>query len=193
MRLPGDDDAAPGGTGLPYAEMTPAGSTRPARRPAMTIAHTLKTFLEKEQVAYELVAHRHTATSLRSAGTAHVDPTRLAKAVLLEQDLEHSHYIVAVLPATHRLQLAEAGRSLNRKVHLATEDDAATLFEDCETGAIPALGSAYGIDTLVDESVLVQPQVYFEAGDHEHLVRMTTQDFLRVLGDCPHGHFAKPV
>jgi hypothetical protein len=34
-------------------------------------------------------------------------------------------------------------------------------------------------------------QVYFEAGDHEHLVRMATQDFVRVLGDCPHGHFAK--
>jgi Ala-tRNA(Pro) deacylase len=39
--------------------------------------------------------------------------------------------------------------------------------------------------------VFAQPQVYFEAGDHEHLVRMATQDFARVLGDCPHGHFAK--
>jgi Ala-tRNA(Pro) deacylase len=113
--------------------------------------------------------------------------------VLLEQDLEHSHFVVAVVPASHRLQLAEAGRRLGRKVHLATEDDAAMLFEDCETGAIPALGAAYGLDTIVEESLLLQPQVYIEAGDHEHLVRMTKQDFLRVLGDCPHGPIAKPA
>jgi Ala-tRNA(Pro) deacylase len=159
----------------------------------MTIAHTLKNFLDKEQVPYDLVAHRHTTTSLRSANTAHIDPARLAKAVLLEQDLEHSHFVVAVVPATHRLQLGEAGRRLGRKVHLATEDDAAMLFEDCETGAIPALGAAYGIDTIVEESLLAQPQVFVEAGDHEHLVRMAKQDFLRVLGDCPHGPIAKPA
>jgi prolyl-tRNA editing enzyme YbaK/EbsC (Cys-tRNA(Pro) deacylase) len=45
----------------------------------------------------------------------------------------------------------------------------------------------------VEESLLLQPQVYIEAGDHEHLVRMTKQDFLRVLGDCPHGPIAKPA
>ncbi|HSD54126.1 MAG TPA: YbaK/EbsC family protein [Burkholderiales bacterium] len=157
----------------------------------MTIAHTLKNFLDNEQVPYELVAHRHTATSLRSANTAHVDPARLAKAVLLEQDLERSHFVVAVVPASHRLQLGEVGRRLGCKVHLATEDDAATLFEDCETGAIPALGPAYGIDTIVEDSLLAQAQVYFEAGDHEHLVRMARRDFLRLLGDCPHGHIAK--
>jgi Ala-tRNA(Pro) deacylase len=157
----------------------------------MTIAHTLKNFLDSQQVPYELVAHRHTVTSLRSAGTAHVDPAQLAKAVLLEEDLEHSHYVVAVLPATRRLQLAEAGRNVGRKVHLATEDDAAMLFADCETGAIPALGAAYGLDTIIEDSLLAHPRVYFEAGDHEHLVHMTTKDFLRVLGDCPHGHFAK--
>ena len=157
----------------------------------MTIAHTLRNYLDGQHVSYELVAHRHTANSLRSAGTAHVDPVRVAKAVLLEEDLEHSHYVVAVLPAACRLQLADAGRRLGRKVHLATEEDAAALFADCETGAIPALAPAYGVDTIVDESLLGQPRVYFEAGDHEHLVRMATHDFLRLLGDCPRGHFAK--
>lgn len=157
----------------------------------MTIAHTLKRFLDGQRVPYELVAHRHTATSLRSAGTAHVDPGRVAKAVLLEEDLEHSHYVVAVLPASLRLQLGDAGRKLGRKVHLATENDAAMLFADCEPGAIPAVGPAYGVDTIVEDSVLDQSCVYFEAGDHEHLVRMATLDFLQVLGDSPHGHFAR--
>jgi Ala-tRNA(Pro) deacylase len=157
----------------------------------MTIAHTLKIYLDQQHTPYDLVAHRHTRTSLRAAGTAHIDPARLAKAVLLEQDHEHSHFVVAVVPASERLQLGEAGRRIGCKVHLATEDDAAMLFEDCETGAIPALGPAYGVDTLIEDSLLAQPHVYFEAGDHEYLVRMATPDFLRALGDCPHGHIVK--
>lgn len=157
----------------------------------MTIAHTLKDFLDSKQVPYALIAHRHTATSLRSAGTAHVDPACVAKAVLLEEDLEQRHYVMAVLPAACRLQLGDAGRQLGRKVHLATEADATVLFADCEAGAIPALGPAYGIDTIVEDRLLAEPQVYFEAGDHEHLVRMATPDFARALGDCPHGCFAK--
>jgi Ala-tRNA(Pro) deacylase len=159
----------------------------------MAIAHTLKSCLEQERVPYEVIAHRHTATSLRAAETAHIAADRLAKAVLLEEDLEHSHYVMAVLPASHRVLLAAVGRRIGRKVHLATEEDAAGLFEDCEAGAIPAVGPAYGVETVVDDSLMAQPELYFEAGDHEHLVRMKTEDFMRVLGDCPHGRFGKPA
>jgi Ala-tRNA(Pro) deacylase len=159
----------------------------------MTIAHTLKSFLDNQHVPYELVPHGHTMTSLRAADVAHVRASWVAKAVLLEEDLEHSHYRMAVVPASHRLQLSDAGRQLGRKVHLATEEDAAMLFADCETGAIPALGSAYGVETLVEDSLLGHPEVYFEAGDHEHFVRMSTPDFMRLLGDCPHGDIARPI
>jgi Ala-tRNA(Pro) deacylase len=159
----------------------------------MAIAHTLKSCLDQERVPYELIAHRHTATSLRSAETAHIDAGDLAKAVLLEDDLEHSHYVIAVLPASYRLVLPEVALRIGRQVHLATEEDAAGLFEDCETGAIPAVGPAYGVETIVDDSLIAQPELYFEAGDHEHLVRMKTEDFMRVLGDCPHGRFGRPA
>jgi Ala-tRNA(Pro) deacylase len=160
---------------------------------AMTIAHTLKSCLDREHVPYEVIVHRHTATSLRAAETAHVDAGRVAKAVLLEEDLEHSHYVMAVLPATHRVVLPEVARRIGRQVHLATEEDAAGLFEDCETGAIPAVGPAYGVETFVDDNLIAQPELYFEAGDHEHLVRMKTADFMRLLGDCPHGRFGRPA
>ena len=101
----------------------------------MAIAHTLKSCLDHERVPYQVIAHRHTATSLRAAETAHVDAGCMAKAVLLEEDLEHSHYVMAVLPASHRVVVPEVARRIGRQVHHATEEDAAGLFEDCETGA----------------------------------------------------------
>lgn len=158
----------------------------------MSIAHTVRMFLDDQHVSYEVVPHKHTATSLRTAETAHIEANRLAKAVLLEDDLDHSHYLMAVLPANHRLQLPEVAIAVGRPVHFATEEDAAGLFEDCETGAIPAVGTAYGLETVVEDRVLEQPDLYFEAGDHEHLVHMKTQDFVKLFAECPRGHFSQP-
>lgn len=157
----------------------------------MTIAHTVQLSLDQSQTPYELVWHSHTHSSLHTAHRAEIPPAALAKAVLLEDDLEHNHFMMAVVPASHRVELAELARQAGRRVHLASEEDAAGLFTDCETGAIPALGAAYGVETIIDDSLLAQQDIYFEAGDHELLVHMNTQDFNRLLSDCAHGQFSR--
>ena len=159
----------------------------------MTIAHTLRSYLDRSNIPYEIIVHPHTATSISSAHEAHIEPSCIAKAVLLEDDLEHSHYLVAVVPANHRVQLAALARQAGRPVHLATEKDAAGLFGDCETGAIPPVGPAYGVETIWEDSLMVGPVLYFEAGDHERLVRVMANDFPKLLPDCRHGHFSKPM
>jgi Ala-tRNA(Pro) deacylase len=164
----------------------------PDKENAMSIAHTVRMFLEEQRIPYDLVAHKSTATSLRSAEQAHIEADRLAKAVLLEDDLEHAHYLLAVLPANRRLQLPELALAAGRRVHLASEEDAAGLFEDCTVGAIPPIGAAYGIETLVDDNVLGMPDVYFEAGDHEHLVHIRAQNFAKLFAESARGRFSEP-
>ena len=159
----------------------------------MTLAHTVELSLAQSDTPYELVRHSHTRSSLQTAHRAEIPPAALAKAVLLEDDLEHNHFMMAVVPASHRVELAELARQAGRRVHLASEEDAAGLFGDCEAGAIPALGAAYGIETIVDDSLLAQPEVYFEAGDHELLVHVKAQDFGRLLSDCAHGNFSRAI
>lgn len=158
----------------------------------MSIPHTVRMFLDDQHIPYDLVTHESTATSLRSAEQAHIRADRLAKAVLLEDDLEHSHYLMAVLPASRRLKLPEVALAAGRRVHLASEEDAAGLFEDCAAGAIPPIGAAYGIETLVDDSMLELPEMYFEAGDHEHLVHMKAQDFAKLFAESARGRFSQP-
>jgi Ala-tRNA(Pro) deacylase len=158
----------------------------------MAIAHTVRNFLSQNHIAFELVPHRHTGSSLRSASEAHVRPARLAKAVLLEDDFEHDHFLMAVVPATRRVEIDKLARRAGRPLHLATEEAAAGLFADCEAGAIPALGTAYGVETMLDESLDDEPVLYFEAGDHEHLVRVDSGAFFRLLGDCARGQFSSP-
>ena len=80
---------------------------------------------------------------------------------------------------------------LNRDLHMVSEDELEPLFKDCETGAVPPLGPAYGIETLLDESIKSLANVYFEAGDHETLVHVSGDDFKILLAGVRHGYFSQ--
>ena len=148
---------------------------------------TLGTFVESHHLAHETVTHEHSESSLRSAAAAHLPGDKLVKSVLLK---DGDGYLLAVLPASRRLHLSLLHRRLNRHVGLATEAELADLFPDCDLGAVPPTGLMYGIDTVVDDSLLAQPDVFLEAGDHEHLIHVSQQDFRRLMGDATHSDFS---
>ncbi len=64
------------------------------------------------------------------------------------------------------------------------ESELAGLFPDCEVGAIPPIGSAYGLRTLVDSRLRKEPEVYFEAGDHESLIKVSAETFRALMVDA---------
>jgi len=46
---------------------------------------------------------------------------------------------------------------------------------------------------VVDDSLIAQPEVYFEAGDHEDVVHLRGGDFLRLLDGSLHGRFSQRI
>lgn len=154
----------------------------------MTIAATVENYLKQNQAPFEVVTHPHTRSSLKTANMAHIPSERLAKAVMLEDE---AGYLMAVVPATYHVNLGALRHQLGRNVGLATESDVGRLFKDCELGAIPPLGPAYGIETVFDESLTQQPDIYFEAGDHEELIHMSRDLFVKLLGMAKHGRFCQ--
>lgn len=145
----------------------------------MYLSHTVSRFLGTRSIEYETIEHRHTMTTNQTAFSAHVPRNRLAKAVLFGDD---ERYVLAIVPATGRVDIAALSELLGSKdVVLAGEDEIAMMFPDCELGAIPVVGSAYGVDMVVDASLLVQPEVYFEGGDHEHLVQVSGASFRKMM------------
>ncbi|MFO7953187.1 aminoacyl-tRNA deacylase [Thioalkalivibrio sp.] len=157
----------------------------------MSISRTLNNFLDEHSVTYQLVRHPHSDSASRTAEAAHVPGDAVAKAVLLVE--EDGQYRLAIVPATRRVKLGRLHRLLGEHVGLATEEEVAHVFADCERGAIPALGSAFGLETLVDDSLLEQRDVYLEAGDHESLVHLREADFLFLLGQPLRGQFSAHV
>ena len=153
----------------------------------MAIALTLERYLDARNVKYNVVAHAPTNSSRQTAKTCRIPGDRLAKAVLLRDDVG---YAVAVLPASHHISISELRRQFGDDVKLATEHEAEELFQDCARGAIPAVGECYGLDLLVDDSIEEEPEVYFEGGDHETLVHMTRAQFARLTATARHACFS---
>lgn len=150
----------------------------------MAIARTLQMYLAHKGIAYDLLPHRHTDTSVNCANSAHIPPDRLAKSVILEDE---DGYVMAVIPANRHVRIGRLNRVLNRRMGLATEAELSPLFSDCDPGAVPPLGDAYGIATVVDESLDECPEVFLEAGDHEDLIRLKGTAFRRLMRGSQHA------
>jgi Ala-tRNA(Pro) deacylase len=118
-----------------------------------------------------------------------VPPDSLAKAVVLKSE---PGFMLALVPASRRIQFKQLGLLLGGYVDIANEEQVETLFLDCEPGAVPALGEAYGLDVVVDDSLAQEPDVYFEAGDRASLVHISGTSFRKLMADARHGRFSRP-
>ncbi|MCA1453022.1 YbaK/EbsC family protein [Bradyrhizobium sp. BRP22] len=153
----------------------------------MSIAPTLQKYLAAENIQYEEIQHEPSMSSTRTAQACHISGDRLAKGIVLRRDGE---YILAVVPASHHLRLSELRTTLGDDVDMADETEINQLFRDCAHGAVPAIGKCYGLDTIVDDSIETQPEIYMEAGDHQTLLHLTREQFARLTADAPHGRFS---
>jgi Ala-tRNA(Pro) deacylase len=154
----------------------------------MAIARTLMSYLQERGIRYDLVEHKHTATAAAAAHAANVPVHQVAKAVVLCDD---AGYVVSVLPASHTLEIGWVNEVLGRKLEMACEKEFSNLFADCEPGAVPALGEAYGIQVVWDDELAYTSDVYIEAGDHEHLIWLERRDFKKLMSSLPHTIISK--
>lgn len=156
----------------------------------MALVRKLREYLDAKNVRHDVVEHPRTMTASASAEAAHVPGAQVAKAVVLHDD---AGYLIAVVPSTHRVELDALRDQLGRRLNLATEAEIGEIFDDCETGAVPAIGAAYGVRVLCDESLAAESEVHFEAGNHVELVRVDRPAFGTLMKDATWGRFSHHV
>lgn len=153
----------------------------------MGIAMTLQQYLDDKQIAYDVTRHRKTGCSSRTAEASHVPGDSLAKGVVLKWD---DTYIMAVVPSTRHVEIKRISDLVDGPVKLATEREVDRLFPDCDKGAVPVTGEAYGLATIVDRRLDTCDEIYFEGGDHRCLVHITGERFDRLMGDMTRGQIS---
>lgn len=150
----------------------------------MEMANTLVKYLADNELSYDKLSHPHTSTTLATARATNIPGNAMAKSVILEDE---QGYVMAVIPATRHVKIREINMLLNRHLGLATESELGQLFNDCELGAIPPVGQAYGMQTVVDYSLDDCEDVYFEAGNHEDVIHVNCSTFNELMKNSDHA------
>jgi Ala-tRNA(Pro) deacylase len=88
-------------------------------------------------------------------------------------------HVVAVIPASRRLDMRLVREALDPAAHLATEDELQRDFPTIELGGAPVIGWLLDSETLVDPSVLERDTVVFAVGTRTESVRVSTVDLFR--------------
>lgn len=158
----------------------------------MSIPSRLSSYLDQRGTRYEIHAHEPSRSSAETARAAQVLPHQLAKSVIFE---DAAGCVMAVLPADKAVMLGPLSQLLGRQeLRLANENRIALLFKDCDRGAVPPVGMAWGIETIVDDELETNDVIYMEGGDHERLLRMSREQFHALMSTAQHGHFCeKPL
>jgi Ala-tRNA(Pro) deacylase len=155
----------------------------------MNATHRIESYLKERNVPFEIIDHSHSATSLQTAHAAKLDASRLAKAVLLEGE---DCVLAALIPADQEVRLGHLKQDFGEHIHLADEATVRRTFTDCDPGAMPGLPIVWGVETVWDDDLLAQPDIYLETGDHQRLIHVETRRLQMVLDEMPHCHFCGP-
>jgi Ala-tRNA(Pro) deacylase len=149
----------------------------------MSISANVQQHLGRKGINYELLSHPHSHGSLESAHLARIPPEQVAKGVLTH---DGENYLLCVIPSNNRLSLGWLNRAMNGNFRLVSEHRLGEFFDDCELGAIPALGHIYGLHVLWDDSLLNSEDIYIESGDHENLIHVSRGAFMELMGGQEH-------
>jgi len=143
------------------------------------VPQQVREFLDRERVAYQVVAHEKAFTAQGVAATLHVSGWTFAKTVILKT--KDGRLVMAVLAGPHNVNLKAARAVVGSDVDLAPEAEFAPKFPGCELGAEPPLGNIYGLPVYVDEALSKDPEIVFNAGTHTEAIRMTYADYERLV------------
>ena len=150
----------------------------------------IRQFLRGRHVPFATLLHAPAPSATRLAGSLHVPGNQVAKAVLLWSG---AGYLLAVLPATHQVDLGRLGAFLRRDdLRLATEDELEAVFHDCELGALPPFGHLYGLRTVVETSLAGVAEIVVEGNTRHEGLRLRYRDFEAVERPL-RARFADPI
>jgi len=139
---------------------------------------SISEYLRSSGVPFKRMLHGPASSATRVARLLHVRGSTVAKGVLLVNEQTEA-FVVAVLPATHRIDLDQLRPILqSNDVRLASEAELERVFHNCELGAVPPFGTLYGIPTLVDASLSGEAEILVESNWRHEGVQLAFRDYM---------------
>ncbi|MHC4696682.1 MAG: aminoacyl-tRNA deacylase [Planctomycetota bacterium] len=135
----------------------------------------LESLLKERGIDYMKHTHVTTYTAQGLAHEEHVSGYMVAKPVVVKGAAD---FAMCVLPAPAHLDLKRVAEVMGEsEVRLATEAEMAELFQDCELGAEPPVGSLFGMRTFVDARLKEDEFLIMQAGTHTESIELRREDW----------------
>ena len=139
----------------------------------------LKEFLDQNKVRYVSIKHSVAYTAQEIAASAHIKGKELAKTVLIKID---GKMAMCVLPASNKIDFDLLKEVLGgNTIRLANEIEFKDRFPECDVGAMPPFGNLYDMDVFVEESLVKDEEIAFNACSHVELIQMAFKDYGRLV------------
>jgi Ala-tRNA(Pro) deacylase len=142
---------------------------------------SLVDWLASHDIEYEIHEHDPAFTARATAAAEGVGPRTFAKVVAVAS--RDGRQALVVLDATDQVDLRKARQALGvSDVRLLNEPELMALAAGCEVGAVPAVGSLFGLTTYADYAVRDDPEISFNAGSHRFSARVDRAGWERADG-----------
>jgi Ala-tRNA(Pro) deacylase len=114
----------------------------------------------------------------------------MAKTVVFR---DNDGYVMVVVPADSYVDLEQVRAAIGApNLYVAEENDLRLLFPNAELGAMPPLGTLFGLAVYLDRGVANQEFIAFNAGTHRDAIHMRTAEFQRLVRPVV-GNFAEQL
>ena len=139
----------------------------------------LTNLLCDKHIHYVTIPHSTAFTAQETAASAHIPGIEFAKTVIVKVD---GRLMMTVLPAQYRVHLGLLKQVTGaKKIELASEDDFRGFFPGCDVGAMPPFGNLYHMEVYVEESLLNDKEIAFNAGSHSELIKISYHDYMNLV------------
>ena len=145
----------------------------------MTINEQLVALLREEGAEFETVGHAAVTTSAEAAAVRGTDLRSGAKAMLVKT---RSGFVLVVLAADRKVDWKLLAPLVGDRKARFANDDELLASTGLSKGAVPPLGSLFGLRTIYDRSLLDLASVNFNAGTHTDSIAMSRDDLIRIGG-----------
>jgi Ala-tRNA(Pro) deacylase len=144
------------------------------------ISTKLQEYLDNAAIRYERHAHPTAYTSQEIAAAIHVPGREMVKSVIVKAD--EDALAMAVISSNDTADLSVLREEMGcSSLRLATENEFRDAFPTCKVGAMPPLGNIFNLPTYCETTLAQNREIEFNAGTHEETIRMTFEDFKRLV------------
>lgn len=141
------------------------------------ISKKIIAYLDKSKVKYDLVKHKKVFTAFDLSQTLKEKMQKIAKTLLVKTDKK---YVLVVLPAHYRLDMAKVKKFLQaKKVELAPEQVMKKVFK-VEPGAMTPFGSLHKAEVVLDKALVRAKEVLVSAGSFTDSLRLKVKDLQKL-------------